>query len=120
MKVLGDLRSCGVSRVESPGQQCGERIGNVCIVKCRHKRERAPDVQGNVRVSIIMRARVATTNDQLVTTGDETHDPVVTSAWVPVEAEARLEIVTVTARDRSYAEARVVIGSSKYRIVELQ
>src|SRR6185503_16696851 len=115
MKIRRHLRAREDRRVHRKVLVRGERVGNVRQVERRHERERTPDVQGDVGVSIIVSASVTAANDELVATGEETHDPVVTGSWIPVEAKAWLEIVRITARNRIDAETRIVAGSSQHR-----
>jgi hypothetical protein len=46
------------------------------LVERRDKWERAPDVQRDVRVSIVEGASVTAADDQLISAGEEAHDPV--------------------------------------------
>src|SRR6185503_17075831 len=99
MKIRRHLRAREDRRVHRKVLVSRERVGNVRQVERRHERERAPDVQGYVGVSIVVSTRVTASNDEFVTTGEEAHEPVVTGSWIPVEAKSRLEIVRITTRN---------------------
>src|SRR6185369_388993 len=119
MEVGSNLRARKDRRVHREILISGESVRNVRQVERCHERERAPDVQSDVGVSVVMRARVTTANDQLVTTTDPTHEPVITGSWIPVEAKSRLEIIGITTRNRIHLETRIVVGSSQHRIIKL-
>lgn len=84
----------------------------------RHERERAPDVERDVREHVVVRARVAATQNELVA-ARQPAERAAFVARVPVEAESRLEVVVVAARNRPNAEARIVAGGGEDGPVEI-
>src|SRR5689334_3808749 len=119
MEIRRNLRSRENRRVHWKILISRESVGNVRQVERGDERERAPDVQSDVGVSVVVSARVTTANDQLVATTDPTHEPVITGSWIPVEAKSRFKVIRITTRDRPHTETRITAGSSKHWIVKL-
>ena len=93
MEIRRNLRSREDCRVYRQRLERCKSVRNVCQVERRYKRERAPNVERDVGIGIVVGAGLATADDEFVTTGEETHDAVVARVWVPIEPKTRLKII---------------------------
>ncbi len=84
----------------------------------RHKREGAGDVQVDINEVAIVGAGVAAAKYQLVAACEPTQHAVAVSTWVPVETDARLEVIGISLGNRRESKTLVIAIGRDDRVVD--
>ena len=95
-----------VARPRSADSAAGKRVSEIGAVDSRDVGERARDVECQVQEGMIVRAREAAAQDELVAAGEQSDRSVCRCLRIPVETEPRLEVVGVALGHRREGNRR--------------
>ncbi len=109
-EVVGDDGAGEVRRIEPRRLRSGmaAKAPDGRQVNGRDERERAGDVQVDVDEAAVVCAGVAAAEYEFVAARQPTQNPVASSAWVPVESNAWLEVVCVGTGNGREPEALII------------